>query len=324
MGSWTIVELLKQGYSVRTTIRNLACEQEVRAMIGGEAIAGDRLSFFAADLLHDAGWERAADGAQFVLHVASPMPIGEYRGQDVITPARQGMVRVLKAAARAAVKRTVITSSTAAAMRQSKKAGTLDEHLWTDLPDKPIYNYPRSKTLAEQDAWAFIRDTGSAMELSSILPSSILGPVLGPDYSASIDIVALMLKGKLPMVPRIGFGIVDIRDLADLHIRAMTAPAAAGERFIATGQFLWFSDIAALLRDKLGKHGAKAPRLTMPDFLVRAGALFNPEMAQLAPNLGVRYGSVSSKAETMLGWRTRAAETSIIDTANSLIEQGLA
>jgi dihydroflavonol-4-reductase len=323
VGGWAAVELLRQGYHVRGTIRDLAREGEVRAMIAGAVAPEDRLSFVAADLLKDEGWEAAAAGAEFILHVASPMPIGEFRGQDVIRPAREGTRRVLQAARKAGVKRVVITSSTAAAMPPKGGTATADETFWTNLPDKPIYNYPRAKTLAEQDAWAFVREAAGPMELATVLPSQIQGPVLGADYSASVEIVALMLKGKLPAVPRVGFSIVDVRDLIALHIKAMTDPAAAGERFIAAGDFLWFSDIARLLREHLGERAAKTPRRTVPDALVRIGALFNPEAAQLAPSLGVKSKISAVKAERMLGWRPRSAEASIVDTARSLIEKGL-
>ena len=323
VGSWAAVELLRRGYRVRGTVRNLGREAEVRAMITGAVDAGDRLSFVAADLLADDGWAAAAAGADFVMHVASPMPIGEFRGQDVILPAREGTRRVLEAARQAGVKRVVVTSSTAAAMTPKGSGRVADETVWTDLPDKPIYNYPRAKTLAEQDAWAFVAKEGGGMELATVLPSQIQGPVLGADYSASVGIIALMLQGRLPAVPRIGYAIIDVRDLVKLHLLAMTRPEAAGERFIAAGDFLWFADMARILRDTLGAAAAKAPRRTVPDTLVRLGALFNPEAAALAPSLGIRSQVTSAKAERRLGWRPRAAADSILDTARSLIERGL-
>lgn len=323
LGSWVVIGLLHQGYRVRATVRDLAREGDVRATVAAQVDTGDRLSFVAADLLSDEGWDRAASGVSYVLHVASPMPIGEFRGQDVIRPAREGTRRVLEAAAKAGVKRVVLTSSTAAAIPERKSGTVADESVWTDLPPKATYNYQRAKTLAEQDAWAFVRKPGVAMELTTILPAQIQGPVLGSDYSASIDVVRLMLNGRMPVLPRIGFSIVDVRDLVDLHIRAMTSPAAAGERFIASGEFLWFSDIAHLLREHLGPQAAKVPTRIIPDVVVRLGALFNAEMAQLAPNLGQRASISAAKAERVLGWRTRAASASILDAATSLIARGL-
>lgn len=323
VGSWAVVELLRRGHLVRTTIRNLAREDQVRSMIATQTDLGG-LSFTEANLLQDRGWDDAMAATDFVLHVASPMPIGEYRGQDVITPAREGTLRVLRAARAARVQRVVITSSTAAASPKKADAGVIaDESVWTDLPAKPIYAYPRAKTLAERDAWSFIESDDTGMELATVLPAQIQGPVLGSDYSASVDVIALMLKGKMPAVPRIGFGIVDVRDLVDLHIRAMTEPAGAGQRFIATSDFLWFGDIARILREDLGTAAARVPTRRLPDFTVRIGALFNAELRQLAPNLGVRQIASSAKAEQLLGWTPRPAASSVLDTARSLIAQHL-
>jgi dihydroflavonol-4-reductase len=318
VGSWAVVELLRRGYRVRTTIRNLARESDVRSMISTQTDPAS-LAFTQANLLEDRGWDESMAGVDFVLHVASPMPVGEYRGQDVITPAREGTSRVMRAARAAAVKRVVITSSTAAAMPADRSGAVVaDETIWTDLPDKEIYNYARSKTLAEQDAWRFI-EANNGIELATVLPAQIQGPVLGTDYSPSVEVVAMMLKGKMPAVPRIGFGIVDVRDLVDLHIRAMTVPEAAGQRFIASSDFLWFKDIAQILRDNLAELAAKVSTRTLPDFIVRIGALVNAELKQLAPNLGVRQTASSAKAERILDWKPRPAACAIVDTAHSLI-----
>ncbi|WP_174291379.1 SDR family oxidoreductase [Sphingomonas bacterium] len=324
LGSWIAVGLLRRGYRVRATIRNLARQDEVRAMIASEVDPGDRLSFVAADLLKDDGWDAAAQGADYVMHVASPMPIGEFRGHDVIRPAREGTRRVLTASAKAGVKRVVLTSSMSAATPKDKERQVSEETVWTDVPDKPAFNYARAKTLAEQDAWAFVREEGRGMELATVLPSQIQGPVLGSDFSASVGVIAMMLRGKMPVLPRIGFGIVDVRDLVDIHILAMTEPQAAGERFLATGDFLWFTDIARILREKLGARADKVPTRKLPDLVVRIGALFNPEMAQMAPNLGIQTKASIAKAERLLGWKPRPAAESIVDAANSLIAHGLA
>jgi dihydroflavonol-4-reductase len=318
LASWVIVALLRQGFNVRTTIRNLAKADEVRAMIAGQIDPNGRLAFFAADLLKDEGWARAAEGSDGVIHVASPM-----QGQDVVTPAREGTRRVLEAAACAGARRVALTSSVAAALPPLGQAGTIDETLWTERPDQPLYQYPRAKTLAERDAWTFVREKGRGLELTTVLPGFIQGPVMGADYSGSVDVVALMLRGKMPATPRIGFGIVDVRDLAELHVRALLSPAAAGERFLAMGDFLWLSDFAAILRARFGQKAAKAPTRVMPDWLVRIMARFNPQLAELAPDLGVRRTADASKAERLLGWKTRPAQESVADAARSLIERGL-
>jgi dihydroflavonol-4-reductase len=322
VGSWVIIELLRRGYRVRTTLRRLSRADDVRAAIaaGMDEVASERLSFHQADLLEDAGWKEAAAGADYVLHVASPMPLGEYRGQDVITPAREGTRRVLEAAHAGGARRVVITSSAAAAVPQDRDS-VADETVWSEFPDEARYNYPRSKTLAEQDAWQFAESTG--IELSAVLPGSILGPVLGSDYSPSVNIIALMLRGRMPVVPRFGFSVVDVRDLADLHILAMTQPKAGGQRFLAAGEFLWFSQWAEILRAELGAVARRTPRRTLPDWTVRLGARVNPTLAQMAPNLGVRSRISTQKALELLGWQPRPVPQTLVDTARSLSDNHL-
>jgi len=319
LASWVIVTLLRRGFHVRTTIRDLARESEVRATIAGQIDPQNRLVFHAADLLKDEGWSGATEGCDYVIHVASPMQVGEYRKQDIVTPAREGTRRVLEAAARASVQRVVLTSSGMAALPPSGESAPIHEMHWTERPDKPAYQYPRAKTLAERDAWSFVGGQDGGMELTTILPGFIQGPVMGADYSGSIDVVALMLDGKMPAVPRVGFNIVDVRDLADLHVHAMLAPAAAGQRFLAAGDFLWLSDIAAVLRRAFGERAAKAPTRVMPDWLTRTMAVLNPQLAQLVPSLGVRQVMDVSKVQSLLGWKARPAAESIVDTGKSLL-----
>jgi dihydroflavonol-4-reductase len=319
IGSWCVVELLRRGYKVRATVRNLAREPDVRAMIAKEVDAQDRLSFAEADLKDDGGWHDAAAGCAYILHVASPMPIGEYRGQPVLAPARDGTLRVLRAGLAAGARRIVVTSSTAAA--QPKPGEPSDETVWTDLPDKPIHNYPRSKTLAEQAAWAFAKE--HKIELSTVLPAMVLGPVLGSDYSASVDVIGFMLRGKMPLVPRIGYNIVDVRDLAVLHVLAMTRPEAAGERYFGSGDFLWMSDMARILCERLGPEAAKVSTRGLPDVIVRFGGLFNDVLRQLSPALGIRTDHSSGKARQELGWEPRPAQDIVVDTARSLIRERL-
>lgn len=322
LGGWLIVTLLRQGYAVRTTVRSLSREAEVRKSIARQVGIPDRLTVFAADLLKDEGWARAAESCDYVIHVASPMPVGEFKGQDIMRPAREGTRRVLEAATNSGAKRIVLTSSGVAALPPIGQNTQIDETVWTERPDKPAYEYARVKTLAEQDAWRFVRSRSHAPELVTLLPGFIQGPVMGADYSASVDLVGQMLRGKMPAVPRIGFNIVDVRDLADLHVSAMESPAAAGERFIAMGDFLWLIDFARLLRERFGAKAAKVPTRVMPDGLVKFIALFNSQMASIVPDLGVKRTADGSKAERLLGWRSRSAAESIVDAATSLIENG--
>ncbi len=322
LAGWTIAALLDAGYRVRTTVRSLKREDEVRAALSGVAGSGERLAFFEADLLKDAGWDAAVAGVDYVLHVASPMQVGEFRDQDVITPAREGTLRVLGAAAKAGVRRTVITSSTRAAQPRKPSAVPVDETVWTDLSERGLGDYTRAKTLAEQDAWRFAAEN-PAMSVATVLPVFIQGPVMGTDVSGSIEVVSRLLKGQVSAVPRVGFAIVDVRDLATLHLRAMTAPEAAGQRFIAGGDFFWFADIAKLLRERLGDAARRVPTKVAPDFLVRFASLWQKELRELTPGLGRRQPYTSAKAERLLGWKSRPAEASLLDAARSLIEAGL-
>jgi dihydroflavonol-4-reductase len=319
MAGYVVRELLGRGYRVRATVRDLGRADRVREKVG---VSGD-LSFAAVDLLQDGGWDEAARGMDFVVHTASPMPVGEFRGHDVIKPAREGTRRVLEAARRAGVRRVVLTSSTAAAM-PAQPGAPADESTWTNLPDQPRYIYPRAKTLAEQDAWRMVRSRPDGPELTTVLPSNIQGPALDDDLSPSVSLIRLMLTGKMPVLPQMGYSIVDVRDLAVLHAEAMTDPAAAGQRFIASGEFLWFREMAAVLRDQLGDRASKVSLRRLPNWVVRAAAPFNAEMAQMSPSLGVRSRLSSAHAEKLLGWRTRPAAESLLDTANSLLTLGLA
>lgn len=322
LAGWMIAALLNAGYRVRTTVRNLAREGEVRAALSAVTQGGERLEFLEADLLNDHGWDRAAAGAAYVLHVASPMQVGEFRNQDVIRPAREGTLRVLKAAAAAGVRRTVITSSAQAALPRRPGDDPSDETAWTDLSARRLSDYTRAKTLAEQDAWRFAAEN-TGMSVATVLPAFIQGPVLSADISGSIEIISRLLKGQVSAVPRLGFTIVDVRDLAALHLSAMTAPEAHGQRFIGGGDFLWFSDIARLLRQTLGKSADRVPTKVAPDFLIRLAALSQKELRQLTPTLGKRYLFSSAKAERLLGWKSRPAATSVLDAAQSLIRTGL-
>ena len=327
VGGWAVVALLQQGYRVRTTLRSLSREAEVRAAVAGRVDPEDRLSMHAADLLADDGWDRAVDGCDYVLHVASPMGNGASMGQDLVPPAREGTLRVLKAAAKSGVDRVVVTSSIVASCpTPDSEVGThrpADESVWTDPSAKTSDLYARAKTLAERAAWEFVEQTPGRTSLTTILPGCILGPVLPKAIAGSVEVVSRMLDGKLPAIPRIGWPIVDTRDLVDLHIRAMTAPEAAGQRFVAAGDFLWMADIARLLRENLGPRSGRVPTRGLPDFVLRFAALFNDEARLIAPKIGLRREFSSAKAERLLGWRTRPARETVLDCARSVLDGGL-
>jgi dihydroflavonol-4-reductase len=324
LGSWCVIDLLRRGYRVRTTVRDLSREAALRAAIASVLDAGERLSVAAADLRSDDGWEQAVNGCDYVLHVASPFPAAQPKDPDeLIVPAREGTLRVLEASLDAGVQRVVVTSSIAAitgGLQPSSSALTEDD--WSD-PDNPrLTAYARSKTIAERAAWDFVRQRGETEKLAVINPGAILGPVLSDDRSYSIEMIERLLRG-MPGVPRIGFAIVDVRDVADLHLRAMTIPEAGGERFIAVGSFQWMEQVAEVLRDRLGEAAAKVPTRTVPNLLVRAMALFDPGIRSIVGQLGRRTEISSEKARTLLGWSPRPTQDTIVDCAQSLIDQGV-
>lgn len=322
LASWTVVQLLDMGYHVRTTVRDLSREGQVRAAIANGTAAYSKFSVVQADLKHDEGWDRATAGADYVVHVASPMPVGKYRGTDLVGPAVEGTHRVLSAARAAGVRRVVLTSSAEAATPKDSTS-VADESVWTDADLNGVSDYRRAKTLAEREAWAIVEGQ-DAMELVSILPCFMQGPVLADYVPPSVGIVAMLLSGKLPAIPRIGWPIVDVRDIADLHIRAMLAPAAAGERFMGGNEFLWVEDIARILRTHLNQEDShRVPRRILPDFIVRLGALVNSDMKEMTPRLRAEYPVSWAKAEQILDWKPRPATDSILDGAKSLLGKGL-
>ena len=328
IGSWCVIGLLQQGYTVRTTVRSLAREAAVRAAIGKVVDPQDRLSFHAADLTSDAGWDAATRGCAFVLHVASPISISPPKNPDeLIVPAREGTRRAVGAALRTGVKRVVLTSSVAAASPRasalnSARESATDETTWTDLDDPAVNAYARSKTLAERAAWDLVGAASGTTTLATVNPSVVLGPVLGRDFSDSVQVVQRLLSGRMPGLPRLGFSFVDVRDVADLHIRAMTAPEAAGQRFIAAGDFAWMEEVAALLRAHLGEAARKVPTRRVPDLVLKLVALFDRSVAGVTPRLGERRTFISAKAQKLLGWRPRPLEETVLDCARSLIASG--
>jgi nucleoside-diphosphate-sugar epimerase len=326
IGSHCLVQLLSVGHRVRTTVRSLAREPEVRAMLQqAGAVPGDNLSFFAADLERDAGWSQAAAGCDYVLHVASPLPMDNPAHEDeLIVPAREGALRVLRAARDAGVRRVVLTSSFAAiGYGQAPRQKPFDETDWTD-PTRDIGPYPKSKTLAERAAWDFIAREGGALELAVVNPVGVFGPVLGPDYSVSIQLIKQMMEGGIPGCPQLYFGIVDVRDVADLHLRAMAHPAAKGERFLAlAGDFMALRDIAAVLKGRMGKAARKVSARQLPNWLVRLAAMWNAAARATLPELGKVKNATAEKAGRVLGWTPRSREEAIVATAESLIRFGL-
>jgi len=327
IGSNALLRLLEEGYEVRTTVRSLTREGEVRGLLRtGGVEPGDRLSFVAAELGKDAGWWEAAEGCEYVLHIASPFPASLPRHEDeLIVPARDGALRVLRAARDAGVRRVVMTSSFAAVgYGHAPRDRPFDETSWTDLEGRAVTPYVKSKTVAERAAWDFIDAEGGDLELSVVNPVGVFGPVLGPGYSTSILLIQRLMDGAVPGCPKLSFGVVDVRDVVDLHLRAMMDPAAPGERFLAvSGASMSIREIAQTLLERLGEAARRAPTRELPNWLVRLVAIFDPEIRSITPELGQHKHATSEKARTLLGWSPRAREEAIVATAESLVRLNL-
>ncbi|MBN6149444.1 NAD-dependent epimerase/dehydratase family protein [Xanthomonas sp. AmX2] len=321
LARWTILALLAEGYRVRTTLCDPRREAELRTVLARHIRADHRLSVHVADIGSDAGWTRACEGCRFVVHAAASAGMER---SDRVRAAGDGARRVLHAAEHAGVRRVVMTSPASAASPPADTAGPGDERCWTDLRHARVDQDTRAQILAEREAWAFIERTRTPMALTTVLPGFVLGPLIGADYPASVDFLARLLQGRIRRVPRAGFNVVDVRDLAALLVRAMVHPQAAGQRFLGTGEFVQMGDIVQLLRARFPQYAAKLPARTAPDLEIRVRALFDADLRSLVPELGKRRHYTAGKAAQVLGWRSRNARESIIDGARSLILSGCA
>jgi nucleoside-diphosphate-sugar epimerase len=306
LGTQLIAALLRDGTEVRTTVRSLHSGAGVREAVrrGGADDAG--LEVVAADLTEDEGWPGAVAGCADIYHVASPM-IQPENPDDVIVPARDGTLRALRAARDAGARRVVLTSSFAAVGYTPKPGAEYTEADWTD-PDAPgLHPYPRSKAIAERAAWDFISREGGSTELVVVNPTFILGPALTAQARSSLQLVKAMLDGVMTVVPRQRFGIADVRDVADADVSAMTTAEAAGKRFLvlADGPTISYLQLAQILRGRLGPRAARVPTREAP--------------GDELPNLVIH----NDRARNELGWRPRPAETTIVETAESLRDLGL-
>lgn len=320
LGSHCIVSLLRQGHQVRTTVRSLSKADDVRRLVTNGGQSAEGLEFAVADLTADSGWPEAVADCSRVLHVASPFPLAVPKEpNDLIVPAREGTLRVLRAAADAAVARVVVTSSFAAIGYGHPALGRpFTEDDWTDLQGpRPVAPYPQSKTIAERAAWDFAAQHPT-LDLSVVNPVGILGPPLGSDIGTSVAMVSRLLDG-MPGVPNVRLGLVDVRDVADLQVLAMSRPEAAGERFLAvSGHFVTLADVGRILRSELGEQARKVPTRVLPDWLVRLVGKVDPGVGQLATELGLDRDATAEKARRVLGWSPRPLSVTLVDTVAAL------
>jgi nucleoside-diphosphate-sugar epimerase len=322
-----ILQCLAAGYRVRTTIRSSKREADVRKMLeAGSATNIGNLCFVVVDLTKDEGWKGAVEGCTYVLHVASPFPPGAPKHEDdLIIPAREGTLRVLRVARDAQVKRVVVTSSFGAiGYGNGAQEKPFTEESWTNVDGPGVNAYLKSKTLAEKAAWDFVAEEGGTLELVTVCPAAIFGPVLGSDFSTSVQLVERLLNGSLPGCPQLYFGVVDVRDVADLHLRAMVDPNAKGQRFLCVSPPpMTVQEISLALRDKLGDKARKCPTRNLPNLALRVIAFFDATVAVILPELGDFKDMSNEKAKKLLRWAPRSATDTLVATAESLIDFGI-
>ncbi len=315
LAGWVIVELLHRGYRVRGSVRDLGHAELARRSILTRSDGPGVLELMRADLTDDAGWEDALNGVEAVLHTASPMPFDTT--SDLIASAREGTRRVLTAAARVGVHRVVLTSSGTAA-RPVDPSGTATEAMWSEPSGDSAHAYPDSKIYSEKLAWELSDELG--LQLTTVLPSFMQGPPVGaPGRAGTIDVIRRLLDRAMPALPHLGWNIVDVRDEARLHVLALENPAAIGQRYHGSGTFLWYRDVARILRAGLLDEARKVPTHELPDFIVRLMARRDPQLAMIVDELGVTRNVDNSKARTQLDWAPRDIQTTILDTARALI-----
>ncbi|KST69486.1 SDR family oxidoreductase [Mastigocoleus testarum] len=325
IGAHCVLALLKKGYAVRAVVRSESRIEKCKALINEHCSGDADVEYAIATLDADRGWDTAVEGCKYVIHVASPLPLNQPSDPNkLIIPARDGTLRVLKAASRAGVKRIVITSSEAAVCGSPlrEKDYIYDEKDWTDLSNKTVTAYNQSKTIAERAAWNFVNENNS-IELATVCPGVVLGPMLEPKVNTSLELIKRLMNGSMLLIPPIGYEIVDVRDVADLHLLAMEKPNGAGGRFIASAGFMWLEEVAETLRSSLGKDANKVPTRHAPTWLVRFLALFDPTIRIILPDLNQLRRTSYETSRRELGWIPRPPDEAAIATAKSLLAYGI-
>ena len=313
-----IIELLKNGYSVKGSLRTMSREQEVRDAVKTET-DDTKLEFCKLDLLEDDGWEDAMWDCDYLMHVASPFVIEDPKDEnELIKPAKEGTLRALNAAKKAGIKRVVLTSSVAA-VNSHMMSGTSDHTTWTDINSKYVTPYQKSKTIAEKAAWDFYnnQDNSNKMEMAVINPGGVMGPQLGNDLGgASTQIVSQLISGKFPMIPALSFPFIDVRDVAILHVKAMTTPEADGKRFIAAhSEPTWMYQVAEVL-SAAGYEKIKLKKA--PSFMLKLIGLFDNKTKSLVPMLDKYVPCDNSQTVKILNWEPMPWEQAFIEHAKSI------
>ncbi len=323
-----ILKLLDAGYNVVGSVRTLSRGDEVVAAVAphleNAENLDERLRFIALDLSNDSGWEAAMDGVDILMHTASPFPLEQPKDeQELIRPAVDGALRALRAAKAAGIKRVVMTSSAVAVMDSDLAPGksAYDEDNWTDMNHASITPYGKSKTLAERAAWKFLADEAPEISLTTINPVVVTGPPLDNNFGTSVSIVQRLLAAKDPMIPNFGFPIVDVRDVAEMHVRALKSDESVGKRILAVDRFLWFMEIAKMLKAQFPDR--KIVTMPAPNLVVRLLAIFDKSIRQVVPILGKKIEVSNARARDVLGMKFVPAADSVQETAAFLVEHDI-
>ncbi len=325
LGGHVALELLKHGYSVRGSVRNLARADQVRSTLVAHGADPARLEFVALDLLSDTGWESAVTGCRYVQHVASPFVLEQPRDRnDLIRPAVEGTRRAVSTVLAAGVERVVVTSSVAAIIYgHPNGAGPFDETIWTNLDSPQLTAYQESKTRAEQEAWRIADGFGARQRLAVINPGAILGPLLDEDPGTSGQLAMRLLDGSMPGTPRMNFPVVDVRDVAAAQVAAMANPAAGGHRYILAERDMSMLEMAWAIRLGLNRPGLKVPGFELPDWLVRFIGLFDRQIRDNSSEIGRIRPVNTSAGRALLDRALIAGPDAAVATAASLFAQGL-
>jgi nucleoside-diphosphate-sugar epimerase len=320
------LDLLNAGYAVRGTVRSLVSGDKVKATLSGAGADISQLSFAAADLTSDAGWADAVKGCRYVQHIASPFPMDVPKDRESLVPAaREGTLRVLDLALNAGVERIVLTSSTVSMMYRPNRPSefTFSESDWSDPEWLALSAYIVSKTRAEKAAWEFMKKQSAEKKLTVVNPGFVLGPSLDEDIGTSLQVLELFLKRKYPAIPQTAFPTVDIRDLSELHVRAMTLASTGGRRLIGCSDTLSMPEMASIMRNELGKAGARVPKMVLPDFVIRLMAMFDSSMKNLIPDIGVKPIADAAYVTALTGVKFRPSREAVIAAGESLVKLGI-
>ena len=324
-----VLELLNAGHRVVGSLRTESRCGEVRDAVQPHLSSADdvdpRLRFVTLDLNNDSGWAEAMSGVDVLMHTASPLPMKQPRDEnELVRPAVEGTLRALRTAHTAGIRRVVLTSSTAAVTHRPPglEKDDFNESDWSDPSWTGISPYTKSKTLAERAAWNFVENEAPDMQLTAINPCLVLGRPLDDFYGTSLRVVERLLRGRDPLLPKVGMGIVDVADVARMHVRAMTAAGAPGKRLIGAAEFMWIAEIAEILKAAYPER--RIPLRTAPDFVIRLAGLFDRSIRSIVPLLGRRQGLDNSRARALLDMDFIPAAESVREAGRYIIKRGLA